>query len=88
MIPLTVLFGLLTISVLVLLMMRVKAARSENDTIHVGDRVYEEQQALVAGRLEKIDHWGKILTVVTVAFGFCLLCVHLYNVWMQGQTIR
>ena len=88
MIPLMVLWGLMAISVAVLAVMRKMAASNESDVIHVSDKAFEDQQESIAHRLDKIDTWGKIVTAVTVVFGLCLLSVHLYNVWMQGQTIR
>jgi hypothetical protein len=78
----------MAISVAVLAVMRKMAARDENETLHVDDKAFMDKQAAIAGRLDKIDQWGKIATVVTVLFGLGLLSVHLYNIWMAGQTIR
>jgi hypothetical protein len=88
MIPLIVLWVLMALAVLVLAVMRKMAAKDENEVIHVDDKAFEDRQAAIAGRLDKIDTWGKIVTAVTAVFGLCLLAVHLYNVWLQGQTIR
>ena len=88
MIPMTVLWGLMAVSVAVLAVMRKMAAKGESDVLHPDDKAFEDRQMSIAQRLEKIDHWGKIVTVVTVVYGLCVLSVHLYNVWMQGQTVR
>jgi len=88
MLSLAVLWGLLAITVLVLAVMRKMAAKDESDVIHVDDTAFETKQASIATRLEKIDHWGKIMTVITVAIGLVLLGFYLYNVWQQGSTIQ
>jgi len=88
MIPLVVLWGLMAITVLVLAIMRKMAAKNESDVIHVDDTAFEARQATIAARLEKIDHWGKITTVVAVVFGLVLLGFYLYNVWQQGSTVQ
>jgi hypothetical protein len=88
MIPLIALWSLMAVAVLVLAVMRKMASRGESEVLHPDDKAFEDQQMGIAQRLEKIDHWGKIVTAVTFVYGLCLLGVHLYNVWMQGQTIR
>jgi hypothetical protein len=88
MIPLLVLWGLMAIAVLVLAIMRKMAAKDESEVIHVDDTSFEAKQVAIAARLEKIDHWGKITTVVAAVFGLVLLGIYLYNVWQQGSTIQ
>jgi len=88
MIPLVVVEGLMVIAVLTLAIMRKMAAKDESDVIHVDDSAFEAKQATIAARLEKIDHWGKISTVVAVVFGLALLAFYLYNVWQQGSTVQ
>jgi len=86
--PLLVLWILMAIAVLVLAIMRKMAAKEESDVIHVDDTAFEAKQAMIAGRLEKIDHWGKLMTVVAVVFGLVLLGFYLYKVWQQGSTVQ
>jgi hypothetical protein len=58
----------------------------EDEMLHVRDSesVHITQQATVAQRLEKIDRWGKILTVVAMAYGVLLATAYFYQVWMAG----
>ena len=88
MIPLVSLWVLMAIAVLVLAVMRKMAAKGESEVIHPDDEAFEAKQAAIATRLEKIDHWGKIVTAVTVAFGVCLLALYLYKGWFESQTIQ
>jgi hypothetical protein len=88
MIPLIALWCLMAVAVLVLAVMRKMAAKDENEVIHVDDVAFANKQAAIAARLEKIDHWGKIVTAVCVVFGLCLCAVYLYNGWKLSQTIQ
>jgi hypothetical protein len=88
MIPLIVVWSLMAISVLVLAVMRKMAAKGESDVLHPDDKAFEDQQAAIAQRLERIDTWGKIVTAVTIVFGLCLCALYLYNGWFESQTIR
>jgi hypothetical protein len=88
MIPLIALWCLMAVAVLVLAVMRKMAAKEESDVIHLEDKAFEDHQAVIAQRLEKIDHWGKIVTAVTVVYGLGLCAVYLYNGWKLSQTIQ
>jgi len=83
--PFVVLWAVLAVCVVALVVWRFKIARQEDDTLHVlhGGTT---QQTAVAGKLEVIDKWGKILTVVVVGYGVLLGALYIYQVWMQGAT--
>jgi hypothetical protein len=47
------------------------------------------EQVEVAKRVDKIDRWGKTLTIVDVAFLAVLLSIVFYNAWQISlQTIK
>ena len=76
--------------VLSLAMYRKVVARSEDDLVHLGeadDRLVNQQKT-VASRLEFIDRWERILTIVTIAFGLVVGVVYLYNGWMDSSTLK
>ncbi|HKW96465.1 MAG TPA: hypothetical protein VJN43_01980 [Bryobacteraceae bacterium] len=58
----------------------------EDEMIHVRDSesVHISHQATMAQRLEIIDRWGKILTVVALVYGVALAAAYFYQVWMAG----
>ena len=64
---------------------RVVAAH-EDDTLHVleAEAGMIAQQEMIARRLEVIDKWGKLLTIVTLVYGLLLACVYLYQVWEES----
>ena len=80
----------LTLFVISLAVIRKFTARNEDDLVHLAsgnDQVLSHQFA-VANKLDKIDHWGKLLTVVDVAFGFVLVLLTLYITWQNSLTLE
>jgi hypothetical protein len=59
----------------------------EDDMLHVSDSESKHisHQATIAHRLDTIDHWGKILTVVAVGYGVLLAAAYFYQVWVEGS---
>jgi len=62
-------------------------AMHEDDMLHVRDSEYGRVagQAATAHRLEVVDRWGKLLTVVAAAYGLLLAGVYVYQVWLEGS---
>jgi hypothetical protein len=77
--PLFVIWIVLALGVLTLFLWRQALARSEDDSIHVLHGTISSQTSLSA-KLDVIDKWGKILTVITVVFG---LLIAVGYVWLQ-----
>ena len=79
----------LTLFVISLALFRKYSARGEDDLVHLSGGVDSviTHQVEVANRLDKIDHWGKLLTVVDVAFGFVLLAVSMYITWQNSLAL-
>jgi hypothetical protein len=58
----------------------------EDDMLHVsGDQSRVLKQAAVAHRLDTIDRWGKILTVLGTVSGVLLAGAYLYQYWVQSS---
>ncbi len=71
----------LAVVVIGLAIFRNIASLHEDDNIHIAageQRMITEQQAFF-GRMDKIDRWGKTLTVITVATGLVLASIYIYN---------
>jgi len=86
-IPFIVLWVLLALSVAVLVVWRKMIASQEDDTIHVLQGSVA-QQVTVAHKLEVIDKWGKIMTVITVAFGVILGAAYVYLNFVAMSNIQ
>jgi hypothetical protein len=81
---LVVIWAVLAIVTLGLALYRKLVSASEEDLIHLGpgeERQIPEQVALAA-KLNAIDRWGKILTVITIVIGLALAAVYLYQAWL------
>ncbi|HMD72107.1 MAG TPA: hypothetical protein VKF41_12220 [Bryobacteraceae bacterium] len=91
-IPFVIVWAVLAVAVLVLLAWRKVVSNREDDSLHVGepDTVQEgvmHEQEDVAHKIEQIDKWGKILTVIAVAYGLILAGVYFYQMWTASSSI-
>jgi hypothetical protein len=77
-IPYAAVWAVVALSVIVLLVMRKMVASKEDDQLHVLHGA-SAQQVSVATKLEVIDRWGKILTVVAVVLGVAIATVYVYS---------
>ena len=90
--PFLVVWMVLAVVVIVLIAWRKVVSNREDDTLHVGEpeTVQEgvmQEQVEVVRKIGKIDKWGKILTVVTVAYGLILASVYFYQMWTASSSI-
>ena len=88
MLALSILWAILTAAVIVLAGARKLAARNDDELLHLADADTPaiSQQVAVAQKLDKIDHWGKTLTVVVVIYGLALLAAWLYSGWAESAA--
>jgi hypothetical protein len=85
---LLILWVLLALTILALFVWRKLVTRDEDDNLHVlgGDQQTGVQIA-VAEKLELIDKWGKIFTIVAVVFGLILAVGYVYQSWIQNSHL-
>jgi len=88
--PFLVLWALLAAVVLAMIAWRSSLARKEDDTLHVSvsDATPVQSQVSLAGKLEKIDKWGKLLTIVAIAYGVLLGAAYLWQFWTNSAISR
>ena len=86
-VPFAVLWALLVIVVLTLIAYRKVVSLQEEETLHLGNPAEANHQAFIAQKLEWIDKWGKLLTVVAVVYGVLLAAAYTYHVWLGMQAI-
>ena len=74
-------FGIVTLILAVY--RQVLSAHNESDVVRLGAGEEKEipRQALLAGKLDRIDRWGKAMTVITVVLGLGLATTYLYQAW-------
>ncbi len=83
MLTLWICWALLTVVVITLALYRKFATRNADAFVHLtdGEAPIISQQATVARKVDRIDFWGKTLTVVDFAFLAVLVGIVFYNAW-------
>ena len=77
----------LALGVLALFMWRQGVARGEDDSLHVMHNAIATQQTSLAQKLEVIDKWGKIMTVITVVLGLLIAAAYVYGQFSGRSSI-
>jgi hypothetical protein len=70
-IPFVAIWSMIALAVIFLLVWRKMVASKEDDQLHVLHGAASDQST-VASKLDMIDKWGKILTVIAVVSGLLL----------------
>ncbi|HNY40155.1 MAG TPA: hypothetical protein PKJ41_07160 [Bryobacteraceae bacterium] len=86
--PFALAWVVLLIVVVLLGFKRKNVAAQEDDTIHLGggsDTAIERQKA-TAKQLEKLDKWGKNLTIVMAVSGVVLAILYVVQMWKDSAT--
>jgi len=86
-VPFAVAWAFLVIAVILLAAYRRMTALHEDDYLHVseGEAQAIPKQVALASKLEVLDRWGKILTIVSVATGVVLGLIYLYQLWNRSM---
>ena len=74
------------LGVAVLLVRRRLVASKEDDNLHVMSGPNPEQ-VLIAAKLDVIDKWGKLLTVITVLLGLIIAGLYIYSTFVGKPSI-
>ena len=85
-VPFAVVWALLAIVVVALIVYRKMVSSKEEETLHLADATEANHQAVIANKLEWIDKWGKLLTVIAVLYGVLLAAAYTYHVWQTLGT--
>jgi cytochrome b subunit of formate dehydrogenase len=86
-IPYIIAWASLGVVVLILALMRRQIAAREDDSLHLAANEVGmvAEQATLAKKLETIDRWGKLLTIILVVTGVALALVWGYQMWGTGS---
>jgi hypothetical protein len=78
---------ILTLVVMSLLAWRFMLSKQEDDSVRlVHGTSNMSRQAMVAHRVEAVDKWGRLLTIVTVVYLIIIGSIYLYRYWIYTST--
>ncbi len=85
-IPHIVILAVLAVIVGGLALYRKAVASKEDDTVHLsGGETAVQEQVAVASKLNAIDKWGKLLTVVLVIYGLVIAGIYVLQMWEESS---
>ena len=85
--PFAVIWGLLALAVLGMAGYRKTISTKEEETLHLTDPVETNHQVQIAHKLDVVDKWGKLLTVVVAVYGLLLLIAFTYQTWVRTTNL-
>jgi len=81
---------ILAVVVLCLALYRFTLAGHEDESLRLSDfetpKIAEQKQ--VFGKLNRVEFWGKLLTVVVILYGLAIAGAYLYHSWMQSGQVQ
>lgn len=83
------LWGILALMVLALAVYRKLVSQTEDDHLHISDREVGAliQQKNLAQRLDLIDRWGKISTLLALLYGLAIAAYYAYQTWLESARL-
>ncbi|MGD0771655.1 MAG: hypothetical protein ABSC05_02420 [Candidatus Solibacter sp.] len=84
--PLAIVWIVLALVVLALFLWRQAVARNEDDSLHVMHGTITSQTSL-SQKLDVIDKWGKILTVITVVMGLLIAAAYIWEQFVGRPSV-
>ncbi len=89
-IPYVSIWAVMTIGVVALALYRMAVASHEDESLHLSPNEARliAQQIKVSRKIDTIDRWGKILTIVAALYGLLLAAVYLSHVWSESSKLH
>jgi hypothetical protein len=84
--PFTIIWALIALVVLGLIAYRKAVSSHEDETLHLSNQSVIPQQVTIAHKLDIIDKWGKLLTIIAVVYGLLLAAGYTYVTWIRSST--
>lgn len=84
--PFAIVWGVLAVIVAGLALLRRGVTATEDDSVHLSGGGAVSHQVEIAQKVDQIDKWGKILTVVLAVYGAILLIVYAMQLWQTSNN--
>ena len=85
--PFAVIWGVLALVVLVMAGYRKTISVQEDETLHLSSASESMHQVQIAHKLDVIDKWGKLLTIIAAVYGLILALAYTYQTWVQASSL-
>ncbi|MBI4892969.1 MAG: hypothetical protein HY821_20260 [Acidobacteria bacterium] len=86
--PYAIAWSVLAVIVIVLAIARKSVSSHEDDSIHLsGGEASVSEQVVTAKKLDSIDRWGKILTVLLAVSGAALAIIYGLQLWESTSKV-
>ena len=82
--PWMILWAALALAVLVMAGYRKIVSVREDETLRLVNPSESVRQVAISHKLERIDKWGKLLTVVAAIYGLLLAIAYTYQTWVPA----
>ena len=82
--PWMILWAAMALAVLVMAGYRKIVSVREDETLHLVNPSESARQLAIFHELERIDKFGKLLTVVAAIYGLLLVMGYTYQTWVQA----
>ena len=82
--PWMILWAALALAVLVMAGYRKIVSVREDETLRLVNPSESGRQVAISHKLERIDKWGKLLTVVAAIYGLLPAVAYTYQTWVQA----
>lgn len=82
--PWMILWAALALAVLVMAGYRKIVSVREDETLHLVNPSESARQLAIFHKLERIDKWGRLLTVVAAIYGLLVAIAYTYQTWVPA----
>ena len=85
--PFAVVWAVLALVVVLMAGYRKMISVQEDETLHIGSPSENIHQVDISHKLDVIDKWGKLLTVIAALYGLLLAIAYTYQTWIRATNL-
>ncbi len=85
--PFAVVWAVLALVVVLMAGYRKMISVQEDEALHIGSPSENIHQVDISHKLDVIDKWGKLLTVIAAVYGLLLAIAYTYQTWIRATNL-
>jgi hypothetical protein len=86
-IPFTVVWAALAVVVAAMAGYRRSISVKDDESLHLTNPTDTVHQIEIAHKLDVVDKWGKLLTVIAAVYGLLLVLAYTYQNWIRATNL-